>query len=216
MNWLARLKTGKTPEAHATKPTKPTFDPKNRGFVGFVASIPGLLPKTMAAADAANDSAPDLRKPEPAPWRIALAPGTTAATAEKFRAASLALDSDISASGQTKDFGRWCWPHSGAMNESELDTFTQRLEKFTSKGLRLHEAEAQADVLVQRDRAADDRRLCLECIHLQGGDGRRRCGNGVVTGIGLRTADTQLPSDLTRQLQRCAGFTNFHGQGANS
>ena len=216
MSWLVRLKTGKTPEAHATKPTKPIPCPQNRGFVGFVAPLPELLPKTTAPAAAANDPAPDLRKPETAPWRVTLVPSTTAATADKFRAASLALDDDISANGQTTNPERWCWPHSGAMNERELDTFTQRLEAFTSKGLRLHEAEAQADVLVQRDRTADDRRLCLECIHLQGGPGRRRCGNGVVAGIGLRAADAQLPSDLTHQLQRCAGFTNLHGQGANS
>ena len=209
MSWLARLKTGKTPEAHATKPTKPIPDPQNRGFVGFVAPVPELLPKTTVPA-------PDLRKPESAPWRVTLAPCTTAAMEDKFRAVSLALDDDISANGQTTDPERWCWPHSSAMNERELDTFTLRLETFTSKGLRLHEAEAQADVLVQRDRTADDRRLCVECIHLQGSTGRRRCGNGVVAGIGLRAADTQLPSDLTHQLQRCPGFTNLDGQGANS
>ena len=209
MNWLARLKTGNTPNTYATNAT-------NTPNVAFVASIPELLPKTTTVADAVKEPARDLTKPETAPWRVTLAPGTSAATAEKFRAASLALDGAISASGQTTDPERWCWPHSGAMNERELDTFTQRLETFTSKGLRLHEAEAQADVLVQRDRAADDRRLCLECIHLQGSTGRRRCGNGVVADIGLRAADALLPSDLTRQLQRCAGFTNFHGQGANS
>lgn len=216
MSWLARLKKGKTVVAHATKPIKPTPEPENRGFVGFVASTPELLPTTTAPVNAANDPAPGLRKPELDHWRVTLALGTRAATEDKFRAASLALDDDISANGQTTDPQRWCWPNSGAMNERELDTFTQRLETFTSKGLRLHEAEAHADVLVQRDRTADDRSLCLECIHLQGGTGRRRCGNGVVAGIGLRAADALLPSDLTRQLQRCAGFTNFHGQGANS
>lgn len=208
MNWLARLKKGNTPDIYATNAT-------NTPNVAFVASIPELFPKPTTAANTVNDPAHDLRKPESAHWRVTLAPGTTAATEDKFRAASLALDDDISANGQTTGPERWCWPHSGAMNERELDTFTQRLETFTSKGLRLHEAEVQADVLVQRDRAADDRHLCLECIHLQGGIGRRRCGNGVVAGIGLRAADTQLPSDLTRQLQRCAGFTNVHGQGAN-
>lgn len=166
--------------------------------------------------EAANDTAHDLIKPEPDHWRVTLAPCTTMATEDKFRATSLALDDNISANGQTTNPERWCWPHSGAMNERELDTFAQRLETFTSKGVRLHEAETQAEVLVQRDRAADDRRLCLECIHLQGSTGRRRCGNGVVAGIGLSTADTQLPSDLTHQLQRCAGFTNVQGQGANS
>ena len=79
MNWLARLKTGTNPEAHATKPTKPIPDPQNRGFVGSVASIPEFLPKTTAPAEAANDPAPNLRKPEPAPSRITLAPAPTPA-----------------------------------------------------------------------------------------------------------------------------------------
>ncbi|KRD23847.1 hypothetical protein ASE39_24165 [Acidovorax sp. Root267] len=113
------------------------------------------------------------------------------------------------------DPDHWCWPYGSAMNSAEIDTFTARLARFTDKGLTLADAEALTDGLVKRDREMDDRSLCLECVHLQGGTGRWRCGNAVVAGIGLRAADAQLPSDLTHQPQRCAGFTNFHGQGTN-
>ena len=113
------------------------------------------------------------------------------------------------------DPDRWCWPHGRAMNTAEIDTFTARLARFTDKGLTLAVAESLADGMVQRDREMDDRHLCLECVHLRGGNDRWRCGIAVVAGIGLRAADAQLPSDLTRLPQRCAGFTNFHGQGNN-
>lgn len=114
----------------------------------------------------------------------------------------------------TSNPDRWCWPHGAAMNTAEIDTFAARLARFTDKGLHLDNAEALADRLVRRDREMDDRRLCVECVHLQG-IGRLRCGNAVVARIGLSAADAQLPSDLTHQLQRCTGFTNFHGQGNN-
>ena len=91
MKWLQRLKTATCPEADATKATEP-------GFVGFVAPVSALLQKTAAPANAANDSVHTLKKPETAPWRVTLAPGTSAATAEKFRAASLALDQLIEGS----------------------------------------------------------------------------------------------------------------------
>ena len=64
MSWLARLKTGKHPDTHATKPTKPSTDPQNRGFVGFVAPLPECFQKTAVSTDAANDPTPEPRKPE--------------------------------------------------------------------------------------------------------------------------------------------------------
>ena len=64
MSWLARLKTGKHPYTHATKPTKPSTDPQNRGFVGFVAPLPECFQKTAVSTDAANDPTPEPRKPE--------------------------------------------------------------------------------------------------------------------------------------------------------
>ena len=204
MKWLQRLKSATCPEADATKATKP-------GFVGFVAPAPALLQKTEAPADAANDPAPTLKKPETAPWRVTLAPGTSAATAEKFRAASLALDELIEGSNLATadtDPDRWCWPHGTAMNTVEIDTITARLARFTDKGMRLTDAEALADKLVVRDREGDDRRLCLECVHLSGfGPKSWRCGNWQAAGIAIRPQDTQLPADLVLQLQRCGGFT---------
>lgn len=118
-----------------------------------------------------------------------------------------------SANEVTADPDRWCWPHGSAMNTAEIDAFTARLARFTDKGLTLNDAEALADKLVQRDREMDDRRICMECVHLQDA-GRWRCSNTVMAGISLHTADTQLPSSLTHQLQRCAGFINFYPRGS--
>jgi hypothetical protein len=105
----------------------------------------------------------------------------------------------------------WCWPHTHAMNTTEVDTFMARLARFTDKGLSHDEAERLADALVIRDREVDDRRLCLECIHLQG-FGRWRCGNWQAADVGRQG----LARDLVRMLQRCGGFqTTQVRQGAN-
>jgi hypothetical protein len=90
------------------------------------------------------------------------------------------------------------------MNTGEIDTFTARLSRFTDKGLTLADAEALADKLLIRDRETDDRRLCLECLHLHRGG---RCGNWQRAGVAMATTDARLPADLVRRLQRCDGFT---------
>ena len=108
----------------------------------------------------------------------------------------------------TSDPDRWCWPHSSAMSTAEIDAFTVRLARFTDKGLSLDDAEALADKLVVRDRERDNRRLCLECVHLSGfAPASWRCGNWQAAGIAIRPHDTQLPAELVVQLQRCGGFT---------
>lgn len=99
------------------------------------------------------------------------------------------------------DPDRWCWPHSLAWNSKEIDTFTARLVRFTDKGLSLADAESEADRLVIRDRECDDRRLCLECSHLQGTD-RWRCGNWQAANV----ARDRLSRVLVLMLQRCRGF----------
>ena len=96
----------------------------------------------------------------------------------------------------------WCWPHSPAMNTTEVDTFTARLARFTDKGVGYDEGERLADALVIRDRNGDDRRLCLECPHLQG-FGCWRCGNWQAADV----AQQGLARDLVLMLQRCDGFT---------
>ncbi len=107
------------------------------------------------------------------------------------------------------DPDRWCWPQSAAMTGREIDTFTARLARFTDKGTSTDVGEALADKLVIRDRESDNRRLCLECLHLAGyGPGSWRCGNWQRAGIALRVRDNQLPADLIRLLQRCDGFAD--------
>ena len=103
---------------------------------------------------------------------------------------------------------RWAWPHSAAMTGAEIDTFTARLARFTTKGLHTVDAESLAVKLVQRDRESDDRRLCLECTQLHGyGVTSWRCGNWQVAKVAHRARDVQLPRDLVCLLQRCDGLT---------
>jgi hypothetical protein len=105
------------------------------------------------------------------------------------------------------DADRWAWPASSAMTGAEIDTFTARLARFTDMGLGLDAGERLADKLVIRDREQDDRRQCLECLHLHQGDGWR-CGNWQRAGVAVRARDAQLPTDLVYQLQRCNGFAD--------
>jgi hypothetical protein len=95
------------------------------------------------------------------------------------------------------------------MRGSEIDTFTARLIRFTGKGVNHTDAEQLADKLVARDRQQDDRRHCLECLHLAGyGAGSWRCKNWQGAGVALQARDAGLPGDLVRTLQRCNGFTD--------
>ena len=106
------------------------------------------------------------------------------------------------------DPDRWAWPHSQAMTGREIDTFTARLHDFTGRGLVAHDAERLADKLVTRDRESDDRRLCVECVHLTGHSaGAMRCNNWQRAGVAMRATDAQLSAALVCQLQRCDGFT---------
>jgi hypothetical protein len=167
MNWLARLKKiDKTPERDATEPTKP-------GFVGFVA--PGMAPvqKIGRASPAANDAAQVL----------VLVASSEVAT----------LVASPAALFENPD--RWAWPHSTAMTGREIDTFTARLARFTDKGLSLSDGEALADKLVMRDREADERRLCLECVHL--------ARNGLCKAV---TTDGKPIETISTILQRCDSF----------
>lgn len=170
--WLARLKNQNTPDTPATKPTKLLQVEGAAGFVGFVAYPPTPFQKIGEVDSSAV-------KPE----------------------ASAANDGPPSAIAPATDPDRWCWPHSVAWNSKEIDTFTARLARFTDKGVGYDDAERLADALVARDRQGDDRRLCLECTHLQG-TGRWRCGNWKQADV----AREGLARDLVLMLQRCGGF----------
>ena len=111
------------------------------------------------------------------------------------------------ANDPTPDPDGWAWPHSQAMTSREIDTFAARLHHFTRRGLAEPDAESLADKLVTRDREADDRRLCLECVHLAGhAAGVWGCKNWQRAGVALKARDAGLPGDLLRLLQRCEGF----------
>jgi len=101
------------------------------------------------------------------------------------------------------DPDRWAWPHSEAMNGSEIDTFTARLHHFTRRGLAVLNSEKLADKLVIRDREADERRLCLECSNLGRGSGWR-CNQWQRAGLGA----AGIPAGLVLQLQRCDSFND--------
>jgi len=107
------------------------------------------------------------------------------------------------AANEPTDPDRWCWPNSQAMNTVELESFANRTARVTNKGLSPDHAEVMADRLVQRDRASDERRLCLECRHLLGRAGFWRCGNHKSAGLG----EAGLPAELVLLAQRCPGFS---------
>jgi len=89
------------------------------------------------------------------------------------------------------------------------DLFAQRVQTMQGKGINAADAETYADKLVQRDRDLDDRRLCLECLHLHGyGPTSWRCGAWQAAGIATQARDAGLSADLVQQLQRCDGFAD--------
>ena len=106
----------------------------------------------------------------------------------------------------THDPDRWAWPHSQAMTGAEIDTFTARRYYFTRRGLAEPDAENLADKLVTRDRESDDRRMCLECVHLAGHAGTWGCRNWQRAGVATKARDAQLSTALVYQPQRCDGF----------
>ena len=200
MNWLARLKAGKTPEKDASKTTETIF-------VVSVAPISAAFQKNEGPTAAANDTAPT---PTPTTAMVDIGTVRPPGLSPLMLAASLALDASIVAAGALpgSDPDAHCWPHSTAMNGAETDLFTARLHRFTDKGLTTADSESLADKLVVRDREADDRRFCLECRHLSGvGQTSWRCGNWQAAGVAIRSRDSHLPADLVLQLQRCDGFT---------
>lgn len=185
--WLARLKNGKAPDTPATKPTKPLQGTEKAGFVGFVAYPQAPFQKIGVGDPVAAAPPGNLEK--------SLIPQDSAANGSATPDPEPATDPD-----------RWCWPHSQTMNTGEFDTFMARLARFIDKGVSYDEAERLADALVIRDREGDDRRLCLECPHLQG-FGRWRCGNWHAADVPRQG----LARDLVLMLQRCGGFAPQQG-----
>ncbi len=167
--------------ATATPATPATDDPFTRPTVATVA--------TVAVAKAQNTAAND---PSPPP---------------ETRGELIPHPVDAALTETPSDPDRYCWPKTEAMTGSEIDTFTAWLIRFTGKGVNHTNAEQLADKLVARDRQEDDRRHCLECLHLAGfGAGSWRCKNWEQAGIAIHARDSALPGDLVITLQRCDGF----------
>ena len=91
------------------------------------------------------------------------------------------------------------------MNSGEVTKFISREERFKVKGLSPEVAEITADKLVTRDREKDDRRICLECKHLNGFT-TLRCGNWKLAGICHSSEGAYISHDFAVILQRCYGF----------
>lgn len=104
--------------------------------------------------------------------------------------------------GEPLDPDRLCWPQTEAMNTAEIDTFNGRLHLFTRHSLDYTEAEMLAAGLVLRDRGADDRRLCLECLHLRGCGTYWTCEQWRRAGLAV----SGVPAETVKLLQRCDGF----------
>jgi len=107
------------------------------------------------------------------------------------------VDTKKSANDPTQTPNRHCWPHSLGMNDVEIDMFIRRLSRFTDGGQSLDAAERLADQLLLRDREEDDRRLCIECTHLQG----LTCTNWRIAQV-----PKTISRDFLKLLQRCPGF----------
>lgn len=88
------------------------------------------------------------------------------------------------------------------MSSAAVRLFLARVETFTTVlGLRPARSEAMAEKLVICDREGDDRRLCLECVHLYG-TGKWNCTNWRQAGVPAGA----LATGLMVSLQRCGGF----------
>lgn len=76
-----------------------------------------------------------------------------------------------------------------AWGDAQIRRFNFRFQLFQRRGIEPLHAEKLADQLATRDYERDDRRLCLECKHMQRS----------------RTCFLRLPMSI-EQLARCHGF----------
>lgn len=97
--------------------------------------------------------------------------------------------------------------HSEPANDANApdDIFLARVALFTDRRLPLEDAEAMAERLARRDMERDERRLCLECLHLSGGEDGRRCSQWRKIG---QINGAAIPAELVTLLQRCNAFGN--------
>lgn len=87
------------------------------------------------------------------------------------------------------------------VGDREISRFTFRIGLFKRRGYEADRAERTADALRERDRLRDDRRMCIECTHLQRSGGCFQAAQGKL----LWPADKRL-QPVTDVLQRCERF----------
>lgn len=85
--------------------------------------------------------------------------------------------------------------------EAEMTRFMFRESLFIRRGLSASEAETLADRLALRDQHRDERRVCLECEHLQRSGHCFQASQGRLAGIDKRY------EPVRDQLARCEGFS---------
>jgi hypothetical protein len=106
-----------------------------------------------------------------------------------------------------EDPDRWCWPHSSAMNNSEIAVFTARHARFTHRSISKADSDRLADKMMNRDRQKGNWFSCLECCNLAGsGTSSWHCSNWRQAGIALRANHNALPTDFVHLFQHCDGF----------
>jgi hypothetical protein len=148
--------------------------------------------------------------------RLSLAPGgkivvspshrLTPDLRELVKASKAALVDGLHAVTNNPD--RWCWPHGPTMTDGEIDTLAERISLLRRRGLAALDAERLGDMLVMRDRQADERRLCLECAHLASRAGTVRCAQWQRAGLGA----PGVPAGMALVLQRCSSFEEQNPQ----
>jgi hypothetical protein len=87
--------------------------------------------------------------------------------------------------------------HAKPWGDAAIGLFTARVVMLMRRGFDATDADDLAERLHLRDERGDDRRMCIECIHLD----RSRCGNARAAGVGF-----DVPTELVMQLQRCPGY----------
>ena len=184
--------------ATATPATFATDEPQQRPSVATVATVAVATAPDKAANDPSQAQDFDREAFEERAAIMEFDGGLSRIESERL---ALSTDGANLKEPETDDPDRHSWPHTTAMNTAEIDSFTARVHLFTRRGLDTTEAEGLADGLVKRDRDGDDRRLCLECLHLRGTTSRT-CNQWRSAGLG----GAGVPADMVMLLQRCEGF----------
>ena len=88
-----------------------------------------------------------------------------------------------------------------ALSDREIGRFLYRVALFQRRGCSEARAEAFADRLALRDQQRDDRRMCIECSHLQQRGTCFAAASGAMRGVARRLEPVKLV------LQRCPNFS---------